>query len=132
MVMHHVAGPGDVHWYWVVYGLSTRVNHLDEASSAVGTNGTNSVNGRNEYTPPCSKGPGPKAYTLTVYALSAVPTFPPASAVSRDVLLAAIAHTTLASSSLTVMYSRQSTAADAPPPRPRRGGAAPDTTVPRN
>ena len=86
VVMHHIPGPGDVHWYWVVYGLTPTVDHLDEASSGVGLLGTNSVNGRNEYTPPCSKGPGAKAYTITVYALSAVPTFPSGTAVSRQVV----------------------------------------------
>ena len=104
--LHHISGPGDVHWYWVVYGLTPTVDHLDEASSGVGLLGTNSVNGRNEYTPPCSQGPGAKAYTITVYALSALPTFPSGSAVSRQVLLDAISTTTLGSASLTVTYSR--------------------------
>lgn len=116
VVMHHVPGPGDVHWYWVVYAIPSTVNRLDEASTRIGTLGTNSVNGRNEYAPPCSKGPGPKPYTLTVYALSKAPTFAPGTAVSRDVLLSAIAKTTLASSSMTVTYERAGTTA--PPVRP--------------
>ena len=51
VVMHHVPGPGDVHWYWVVYGIPANITALAEASTAVGALGTNSVNGRNEYTP---------------------------------------------------------------------------------
>ena len=123
VVMHHIPGPGDVHGYWLVYGLAPTVDHLDEASSAVGLLGTNSVNGRNEYTPPCSKGPGAKAYTITVYALSARPTFPSGIAVSRQVLLDAVSTTTLGSASLTVTYSRtgdgETSASPGVPPAPR-------------
>ena len=125
VVMHHVPGPGDVHWYWVVYGISANTTGLAQDSTAVGVLGTNSVNGRNEYTPPCSKGPGPKAYILTVYALSKAPSFGSGTSVDREVLLSAIAETTLATSSLTVTYSCRGTVAGipnagsgAPPPKP--------------
>jgi phosphatidylethanolamine-binding protein (PEBP) family uncharacterized protein len=106
--MHSVAGPGDIHWYWVMYGIGADVTHLDEgAAPPVGAIlGTNSVNGRNEYAPPCSKGPGAKQYTLTVYALSKNPSFPTGTAVNRDLLLAAISTVTLGSSAITVSYSR--------------------------
>ena len=125
VVMHHVPGPRDVHWYWVVYGIPANTTALAEASTSVGSLGTNSVNGRNEYTPPCSKGPGPKAYILTVYALSKAPTFGSDTSVNREVLLSAIAKTTLATSTLTVTYSRSGTVtgrpnggSGAPPPKP--------------
>lgn len=106
VVMHHVAGPDDVHWYWVVYGIPSTVRSLAEGSAKVGTYGTNSVNGQRAYAPPCSKGPGAKAYTITAYALSKAPSFPAGTKVTRDVLLAAIAKTTLASSAMTVTYER--------------------------
>jgi phosphatidylethanolamine-binding protein (PEBP) family uncharacterized protein len=108
VVMHHVAGPGDIHWYWVMYGIGADVTHLDEGAAppAGAILGTNSVNGRNEYAPPCSKGPGAKQYTLTVYALSKTPSFPTGTAVNRDLLLAAISTVTLGSSAITVSYSR--------------------------
>jgi phosphatidylethanolamine-binding protein (PEBP) family uncharacterized protein len=108
VVMHHVAGPGDIHWYWVMYGIDSNVTHFDEgvAPPAGVILGTNSVNGRNEYAPPCSKGPGAKHYTLTVYALSKTPSFPNGTAVNRDLLLAAISTLTLGSSAITVSYSR--------------------------
>lgn len=108
VVMHHVAGPEDVHWYWVVYNIPADVTSLPKNSSGIGMLGTNSVNGNTAYAPPCSKGPGEKAYTYTVYALSAQPQFSvPASQVTRDVLLAAIQNITLASAELHVTYTRQ-------------------------
>jgi phosphatidylethanolamine-binding protein (PEBP) family uncharacterized protein len=106
--MHHVASPDDIHWYWVMYGIGSDVTHLDEGAAppAGVILGTNSVNGRNEYAPPCSKGPGAKQYTLTVYALSKTPRFPTGTAVNRDLLLAAVSTVTLGSSAITVSYSR--------------------------
>jgi len=108
LVMHHVAGPQDVHWYWVVYNLPASVTSLDKDSQLAGTLGTNSVNGKQEYTPPCSKGPGLKDYIFTVYALSAQPQFSvPAAQVDRDTLLSAIQGITLASAELNVTYTRK-------------------------
>jgi phosphatidylethanolamine-binding protein (PEBP) family uncharacterized protein len=107
VIMHHVPGPGDTHWYWVLYDLPAASAALAENASGLGTLGANSVNGRAEYAPPCSKGPGAKTYTYTVYALSAAPQLAvPADQVDRDALLAAIADRTLASASLNVVYSR--------------------------
>jgi hypothetical protein len=70
--------------------------------------GSNSVNERTEYAPPHSKGPGPKTYIYTVYALSAPLqlTVPPAE-VNRDVLLAAMKDRILDSAELQVVYTRQ-------------------------
>jgi phosphatidylethanolamine-binding protein (PEBP) family uncharacterized protein len=108
VIMHHVAGPGDTHWYWVLYDIPADVTSLLKNSVGVGTLGTNSVNDRTAYTPPCSKGPGEKAYTYTVYALSAQSELAvPASQVNRDVLLAAIRNITLASAELHVTYARR-------------------------
>ena len=107
VIMHHVAGPQDVHWYWLVYDIPASVNSLPKNANGIGTLGTNSVNKRQEYTPPCSKGPGDKQYAYTVYALSAQPQFSvPASSVNRDVLLDAIRDITLASAELQVVYAR--------------------------
>ncbi len=105
VVMHHIPGPGDVHWYWVLYNIPADVTALAANSTGVGTLGTNSVNDRNEYAPPCSKGPGPKTYTYTVYALSAMPQLP-SSGVDRATFLAAADAITLASATLDVVYSR--------------------------
>jgi phosphatidylethanolamine-binding protein (PEBP) family uncharacterized protein len=107
VVMHHIPGPGDTHWYWVLYDIPADVHSLPKSVGGIGTIGNNSVNGRTEYAPPCSKGPGAKIYTYTVYALSAPPQLTiPASQVSRAVLLAAIQDRTLGSAALDVVYSR--------------------------
>ena len=106
IAMHHSPGPGDTHWYWVVYNIPATTTKVAAGASAPGTLGTNSVNNQLAYAPPCSKGPGIKTYTYTVYALSAAPSFTAGTKVSRDVLLAAISNITLASSSLDVTYDR--------------------------
>lgn len=107
VIMHHVASPEDVHWYWVLYNIPASVTSLVKNSAGIGTLGTNSVNGKTTYSPPCSKGPGAKSYTYTVYALSAQPQLSiPASQVNRDALLKAIQNITLASAELRVTYAR--------------------------
>lgn len=106
IAMHHIPGPGDTHWYWVVYNIPATTTKVVAGGVAPGTLGTNSVNNQLAYAPPCSKGPGIKTYTYTVYALSAAPSFAAGTKVSRDVLLAAISNITLASSSLDVTYDR--------------------------
>ncbi|HNO86019.1 MAG TPA: YbhB/YbcL family Raf kinase inhibitor-like protein, partial [Anaerolineales bacterium] len=93
--------------YWVVYNIPADILNLEKNSTGIGTLGTNSVNGQTEYAPPCSKGPGEKVYTYTVYALSAEPQISlSASQVSREVLLDAIQNITLASAALNVTYTR--------------------------
>lgn len=107
IVMHHIPGPGDRHWYWVVYNIPANILTLEKNSTGIGILGNNSVNGETKYAPPCSKGPGEKVYTYTVYALSAEPQISvPASQVSREVLLNAIQDITLASAALNVTYTR--------------------------
>ena len=107
VVMDHIPGPGDTHWYWILYNIPADITSLSKNSVGVGTLGTNSVNAKTEYAPPCSKGPGEKTYTYTVYALSAEPQFSvPASQVDRDVLLNAIQDITLASATLDATYAR--------------------------
>jgi len=108
VIMHHVAAPDDIHWYWVLYDIPAEVTRLQKNVSGVGTLGNNINNGLAEYSPPCSQGPGDKEYIYTVYALSAVPQISlPAEQVTRDVALAAIENITLASAELHVVYARQ-------------------------
>lgn len=107
VIMHHEA-PDGIHWYWVVYNIQADVTSLPKNVSGIGTLGNNINNGRVEYSPPCSKGPGDKTYTYTVYALSAKPQINvPAEQVNRDTLLAAIQSITLASAELNVVYARE-------------------------
>lgn len=108
LVMHHVASPTDVHWYWVVYNIPVSTHSVAENARGFGFFGNNSVNGKLEYSPPCSQGPGRKNYILTIYALSDT-VYPAASAgsVNRQVLLEAIRGIVIDSSTLQVWYSRQ-------------------------
>jgi phosphatidylethanolamine-binding protein (PEBP) family uncharacterized protein len=108
VVMQHIASLEDIHSYWVVYNIPASVTSLAKNSQGVGALGTNSVNDRLEYAPPCSKGPGPKVYTYTVYALSEQPQFSiPTSQINRAALLEAIQDITLGSAQLNVTYTRK-------------------------
>jgi len=108
LAMHHIPGPGDTHWYWLLFDIPASVTSLAAAESSVGTFGINSVNSENEYTPPCSQGDGAKSYTITVYALSESPGLADPSTVDRDTLLNAIGSITLDEASLEVSYERTS------------------------
>jgi Raf kinase inhibitor-like YbhB/YbcL family protein len=105
LVMHHVA-PDATHWYWTVYNIPATTTAIPANNTTIGTFGSNSVNPNLAYAPPCSQGPGLKTYIFTLYALSAAPVFAAGTSVTRDSLLAAIADRTLASSALTVTYTR--------------------------
>jgi len=135
VIMHHVASPDDIHWYWVLYNIPAEVTSLSKNISGVGKLGNNINNGLAEYSPPCSRGPGDKEYIYTIYALSAVPQISlPAEQVTRDVMLAAIENITLASDELHVVYARQgmddqqaqsSQPSGATQPQPQGGGTPP-------
>ena len=108
VIMHHVAAPEEIHWYWVLYNIPADVTSLPKNVAGVGTLGNNINNGLVEYSPPCSQGPGDKEYIYTVYALSAQPQITVAAeAMNRDVMLEAIKDITLASAELHTIYARQ-------------------------
>jgi phosphatidylethanolamine-binding protein (PEBP) family uncharacterized protein len=108
LIMHHVASPTDIHWYWVLYNIPASISSLSRNVSGIGILGTNSVNDKTSYSPPCSQGPGIKAYTYTIYALSQNPTLSVApEMVTRELLLNAIEGITLSNSKITVYYSRK-------------------------
>jgi formylglycine-generating enzyme required for sulfatase activity/phosphatidylethanolamine-binding protein (PEBP) family uncharacterized protein len=123
VVMHHVDPQGIVKWYWTLYDIPASVQRLPKNVKGVGTLGNNSVNGRAEYAPPRSQGPGPKSYICTIYALSSPPrpTVPP-SQVSRDVLLAAMQGRVLAAAELRVVYTREDTSQNQGDNRPQPPG----------
>ena len=107
LVMYTIPDPNESHWYWVLYNIPPDTRNLVKNITGVGTPGNNSINGRTEYAPPCSKGPGAKKYTYTIYALSAPPQFSVSpDKVCRDVLLSSIKDRTIASAELNVYYSR--------------------------
>ena len=107
VVMHHLDPEGKTKWYWILYNIPAGTTALARNVKDAGTLGNNSVNGRAEYAPPHSKGPGPKTYIYTVYALSAPVTVNvPPSEVSRDVLLAAMEGLMLSSAEMKVVATR--------------------------
>jgi gluconolactonase len=108
VIMHPVATSEDVHSYWVLYDIPATVTSLSKNTTGIGTLGINSVNDQNAYTPPCSKGPGPKKYIFTIYAHSDQPQLSvPPTKVNRAVLLDAIRGITIASAEPHVIYSRK-------------------------
>lgn len=107
VVMYSLPPSGGEHWYWVLYDIAPAIDHLDANAAPPASVGTNSVNGRVGYAPPCSKGPGPKLYTFTVYALSGRPDLPNPAAVSRPVLLDALEGLILGEAHLDVTYTRR-------------------------
>ncbi|MCX5684544.1 MAG: SUMF1/EgtB/PvdO family nonheme iron enzyme, partial [Planctomycetota bacterium] len=128
VIMHHVA-PDMTKWYWILYNIPADVRSLPKNVKGVGTLGTNSVNDRTEYAPPHSKGPGPKTYIYTIYALSAPPQITAApERVNREVLLAAMKDRTLGSAELQVVYTRPG---DSGRPGDVRGPEQPDARPPR-
>ena len=121
VIMHHVDPQGLTKWYWTLYDIPANVHRLPKDVQGIGTLGNNSVNHRAGYAPPHSKGPGPKTYFLTVYALSAhVEISLPPAQVSRSVLLNAMKDLILDSAELKVTYDRTPfigrEANDLPPP----------------
>jgi phosphatidylethanolamine-binding protein (PEBP) family uncharacterized protein len=107
ITMHHLPPANEAkHVYMLIYDLPASTDHLEQAST-IGSWGKNTVNGKLEYTPPCSKGPGRKDYVLSVYALSATPAFSKSkSEITMDDLLTAIKSTILATATMTVSYAR--------------------------
>ncbi|MHB1199979.1 MAG: YbhB/YbcL family Raf kinase inhibitor-like protein [Polaromonas sp.] len=97
---------GRPQWNWVVYGIPATTTELTKNAVGIGTQGMGSHGSTAGYEPPCSKGPGPKTYTFTVYALSAHPELDAGLVVSGDVLTHAIAGITLDSGTLNVHYDR--------------------------
>ena len=109
LTMHHLPGPGgDEHVYIVTWNIPATTKSLDAGQKNVGTWGVNTVNGRAEYAPPCSKGPGEKIYVVTLYALSAEPKLSASGKVSRADVLTAIKDITLGSAAIDLRYARPS------------------------
>jgi phosphatidylethanolamine-binding protein (PEBP) family uncharacterized protein len=93
-------------WNWVLYALPAGTTSLAEATT-LGTAGASTDGPELRYYPPASKGPGPKTYTFTLYALSAAPSLAvPAASVTGAVLESAVAPVTLAKTQVSVTYTR--------------------------
>lgn len=103
---------GTVKYNWVLSGIPATATGLVRNSTGVGTAGVGSDGPLAAYQAPCSQGPGQKAYTFTLYALSASPGLSvKASAVTGEALASAISSITLATSALNLTYTRAAVAA---------------------
>lgn len=112
VLMTTLPGDGTTKWNWVLYQIPGTTKRLLKDSFLVGELGVGSDGPGMAYNPPCSRGPGPKRYTWTVYALKEAPVFSvPPNRVSGQVVTEEIAELTLASASLRLTYSRS---ADSP------------------
>ena len=122
LLMDHLA-PGNVmKHYWTMWDIPTSTTSLPKNVKGVGKLGT-SFKGQVGYEPPHSQGPGAKTYVLTVYALSSpLEITQQPREVNRDVLLAAMKDKVLASSSLSVVYTRSGNAQGEGQRPPRREG----------
>ena len=109
LTMHHIPRPGaEEHVYIVTWNIPATTKSIDAGQKNVGAWGVNTVNGRAQYAPPCSKGPGEKIYVVTLYALSGEPKLPTSGKVTRSDLLASIKDITLGSSAIDLRYARAS------------------------
>jgi len=110
ITMHHYPPTyptEDKHVYFVLYNIPSGTNSLPANSKTIGNFGINTVNRKNEYTPPCSQGPGAKTYILTLYALSDQPSITTtATQTTMDVVLAGIRNRILDSAVMNVTYTR--------------------------
>jgi len=95
----------EVKSYWVVTNIPTTTTALEKNSKGVGKDGYNDKK-RTGYDPMNSKGPGPKEYHITMYALSAEPKFDTDKTTRAD-LLKAIKGITLAETTLSYTYERK-------------------------
>lgn len=107
IIMHHIDPEGKTKWYWTLYNIPPTTVSLPKNVKGVGIFGSNSVNRQIGYAPPHSKGPGPKTYVITLYALSKpLEINIPAEQVNRDTLLETMKGMVIGSSEIKVVYSR--------------------------
>jgi phosphatidylethanolamine-binding protein (PEBP) family uncharacterized protein len=121
LLMSTVPPDGVTKYNWVLYAIPGATRQLSKDSHNVGTLGAGSNGPTAAYQPPCSKGPGQKSYTFTVYALSAAPVLPQGAPVSGPQLLSAMRSITLGTASLSLHHTRSNDSADRnPPPQPSK------------
>lgn len=107
ITMYTVPPTGDKHVYIVLYNISSSVSSIPDNSKSIGVWGINTVDGKNTYTPPCSQGPGPKIYVLTIYALSSDANLSfSTTKVTMDMLYTEIKKNIVDSALMSVTYTR--------------------------
>lgn len=107
ITMYTIPPTGEKHVYLVLYNIPATAISIPDNSKSIGIFGTNTVDGKTTYTPPCSQGPGAKIYVLTLYALNAPPTISvPNTQVTMDILLAGMKNKIVDSAVMSVTYTR--------------------------
>jgi len=131
LIMDHLTPDNVMKSYWTMWDIPTSVTSLPKNVQGVGKIGT-SFKGQIGYEPPHSKGPGPKTYVLTVYALSSpLQITQEPREVNRDILLTAMKDKVLASASLNVVYSREEAKAREERPKTELVVSAPEPPAER-
>ena len=107
-------------WYWSLYNIPAKISGITANNKAqqVGTLGGNVVNDKNEYAPPCSKGPGQKNYTFHLYALSKPLALTSTDRISEATLRKSMNGLVLGSDSLTVSFERSCQSPSRAPSKP--------------
>lgn len=96
---------GGLRWYWSLYNISAQVSGIT-SGQPMDMQGSNVVNHQHEYSPPCSKGPGPKNYTFHLYALSTFLNSVQSADISATTLRNSMKGLVLDSDSITVSFAR--------------------------
>lgn len=93
--------------YWLVYNIDPMKNNIPENATSKDFPGTLGLNDKkkNSYDPMCSRGPGVKSYSITLYALSKKLELD-SKTTDRKKLLEAIKDCTLGESTLEYQYER--------------------------
>ena len=107
IIMYHIPPGGGNHQYIVLYNIPATTTSIPDNSKSIGTFGINTVDGKPTYTPPCSQGPGPKVYVLTLFALNASPTITvPNTQVTMEILRSGMSNKIVDSAMMSVTYTR--------------------------
>jgi phosphatidylethanolamine-binding protein (PEBP) family uncharacterized protein len=110
--MDHKAPGNDMKSYWVIWNIPATTSKIEKDEPKIGNLGVG-FRGQIGYEPPHSKGPGPKTYTLTLYALSeSLNITQPPEKVTREVLIKAMTGKILATASLRVVYTSKGSAGE--------------------
>ena len=110
----------ELRWYWSLYNIPAKTSGItaNNKGEQVGTLGGNVVNDKNEYAPPCSKGPGQKDYTFHLYALSKPLALTTTGRISEATLRKSMSGLVLDSDSLTVSFERSCQSPSRSPEKP--------------
>lgn len=106
ITMHHIAKDGKKQVYMVLYDIPSSQHDFSNSKKNIGNWGSNTHSKELGYAPPCSKGPGPKEYIITVYALSKRQGNALVAGLSMDDFLQQTKDQIISTSTISVTYSR--------------------------